>query len=60
LLTRFDVRGLVLLALIAAAGLAFAQAAHPDDQPDCIVLEDFAHARVGEFPAQWEARKEEG
>jgi hypothetical protein len=60
LLPPFAVRVPVLLALIAAAGLAFAPAAHPDDQPDCIVLEDFAHARVGEFPAQWEARQDEG
>ena len=27
---------------------------------ECIVLEDFAKGRVGEFPAGWRARKEEG
>lgn len=54
------VRVLVLLALLAAAGLAFAQAAQPAAQDDCIVLDDFSKSRVGEFPAGWEARKSEG
>jgi hypothetical protein len=54
------VRVLVLLALLAAAGLALAQAAQPAVQDDCIVLEDFSKAKLGEFPAGWEARKSEG
>ena len=54
------VRVLVLLALLAAAGLAFAQAAHPAAQDDCIVLDDFSKSRVGAFPVGWEARKSEG
>jgi hypothetical protein len=56
----FGVRALVLLALILAAGLAFAQAAQPADPADCIVLEDFSKAKVGEFPVGWKARKDEG
>ena len=53
-------RVLVLLALLAAAGLAFAQAAQPAAPGDCIVLEDFSKSRVGEFPAGWQVRKSEG
>lgn len=55
-----DVRALVLLSLIVAAGLAFARAAHPGEASDCMVLDDFARARVGEFPAGWQAREDEG
>ena len=55
------VRVLVLLSLAAAAGLAFAQAAPPAcAAPICVVLEDFAKSKVGEFPAGWKARKDEG
>jgi DUF3047 family protein len=57
---RLDVRALVLLSLIVAAGLALATAAYPGEPSDCVVLDDFSHARVGEFPTGWEARKEEG
>jgi hypothetical protein len=60
LLSPFDVRVLVLLALLAAAGLAFAQAAQPAAQDDCILLEDFARSKVGEFPQGWRVRKDEG
>jgi hypothetical protein len=60
LLLPFGVRALVLLALILAAGLAFAQAAQPAGPADCIVLEDFSKAKVGEFPVGWKARKDEG
>ncbi len=55
-----DVRVLVPLALILAAGLAFAQAAQPAASADCIVLDDFSKANVGEFPTGWESRKDEG
>jgi hypothetical protein len=57
---RFVVRALVGLALIAAAGLAFAQAAPPAAPDDCIVLDDFSTSRVGEFPVGWKPRKDEG
>ena len=60
LLLSFVVRVLVLLALLLAAGLAFAQAAHPAAPADCIALDDFSKSSVGEFPAGWEARKDEG
>jgi hypothetical protein len=50
---------LVLLALLAAAGLALAQAAQPAAQDDCIVLEDFAKAKVGEFPVGWRVRQDD-
>ena len=60
LLWPSNVRVLVLLALLAAAGLAFAQAAQPAGQEDCIVLENFARAKVGEFPAGWRVREDEG
>jgi len=55
-----DVRLLILLALLAAAGLTFAQAAQPAAPTDCIVLDDFSRARVGEFPPGWEVRKDDG
>ena len=60
LLLPFDVRLLVLLALLAAAGLTFAQAAPPAASTDCIVLGDFSTARLGEFPPGWGVRKDDG
>jgi hypothetical protein len=60
LLSPFDVRVLVLLALALAAGLAFAQAAQPAAADACIVLEDFARSKVGAFPQGWQVRKDEG
>jgi Protein of unknown function (DUF3047) len=53
-------RVLTLLGLVVAAGLTIAQAATPAAQNDCIVLDDFAASRVGEFPVGWEPRKEDG
>jgi hypothetical protein len=47
----------VLLALLTSAGLALAQSPPGDD---CIVLEDFATLKVGEFPFTWHVRKSEG
>ena len=41
------------VALLLAADLVTAQ-------PDCVVLDDFSRARVGEFPAEWKVRKDEG
>jgi len=29
-------------------------------EDDCKIVEDFSHAQVGEFPAEWKARKEAG
>ncbi len=49
-----------LLALSAAAGVACAQAGHPAAAPDCVVLDDFSRARLGEFPVGWEVRKDTG
>jgi hypothetical protein len=57
---RLDVRAFVVLSLIVAAGLAWVAAASPEAASDCIVLDDFSHTKVGEFPAGWEARKDEG
>jgi hypothetical protein len=54
------VRGVLLVSLVAAAGLAFAQAAAPAPEGDCITLDTFAAAKVGAFPAGWEVRKDEG
>ena len=51
---------LVLLSLLLAAGLAFAQAAQPAAPNDCVVIDDFSKSKVGEFPAGWKARKDEG
>ena len=63
LLTIEGVRALILLSLVAAAGLAFAQAAPsapPAGADQCVVLDDFSASKVGEFPAGWEVRKDEG
>jgi hypothetical protein len=60
LVHQFDVRLLVLLALLAAAGLTFGRAGSPEASTDCIVLDDFSRARVGEFPPGWEVRKDDG
>jgi hypothetical protein len=60
LLLPSGVRVLVLLALFLAAGLALAQAAQPAAPNDCIVLDDFSKAKVGEFPPGWKARADEG
>jgi len=54
------VRRLVLVALAAAAGLAFAQAARPAADDSCIVLENFAKSKVGAFPEGWRVRSDEG
>jgi len=46
--------GVLALALLAAD--VFPSGA----QSDCLVVEDFANAKVGEFPADWKARKDSG
>ena len=56
-------RGLVsvLVALIVLAALITVPERRLSAQPsDCITLEDFAHAKIGEFPPDWKARKDEG
>jgi len=60
LLPPSGVRVLLLLALAAAAGLAFVQAAQPAADDACIVLEDFSKSKVGAFPEGWQVRKEDG
>ena len=44
-----------LVALGLSAGIGPVRA-----QDDCVVLEDFATAPVGQFPPGWRARKDEG
>jgi hypothetical protein len=58
LLVRVSVRlaGLVVLVLVALTPGQVPPAA----QEACIVLEDFRRGRPGEFPPDWQVRKEEG
>ena len=35
-------------------------ASHPSADERCIILDDFSRAKAGEFPAEWQPRKEEG
>jgi hypothetical protein len=51
---------LVLLSLVVAAALAFAQAAQPAASEGCIVLDDFSKSKVGAFPEGWQVRKDDG
>lgn len=44
--------GLAVLALLLATSTARAE--------DCIVLDDFSRAKVGEFPTDWKPRKDAG
>jgi Protein of unknown function (DUF3047) len=60
LLVQNRVRRFVIFSLLAGAGLMVAAAAQPAPNGDCIALDDLSKSRVGEFPAGWEARKEEG
>ena len=48
------------LACLVAAAVALGPAAPPAAQNECIVLDDFATSRSGEFPPGWEVRREEG
>jgi hypothetical protein len=48
---------LLLMGLVVAG---FDAAAVPARADDCIVLDNFAKAKVGEFPAEWRVRKDEG
>jgi hypothetical protein len=60
LLFRDRVYGVVLLFVVTAIGLAVAQGAPAAAPGGCVVLEDFSGSKVGDFPAGWEARKDEG
>ena len=41
-------------------GLGVRPLAEVSAEDECVVLESFAKAKVGEFPADWKARKDEG
>jgi hypothetical protein len=60
LLAGSPMRRVVLLALATAAGLTIVQAVPPAASTDCIVLDDFSQATVGQFPQGWEVRADEG
>src|SRR5882672_7397603 len=46
----------VVLSAVLVAGVA----SRPGAEESCIVLDDFARAKPGEFPADWKPRKDEG
>lgn len=62
LLRLSSVRVVLLVTLIAAAGMALAQApaSAPVASAECIVLDDFSSFKVGEFPVGWKVREDEG
>ena len=47
-----------LLALLA--GLCVSPVPASAEEPDCVVLDDFSRATVGQFPAGWQARRDAG
>jgi Protein of unknown function (DUF3047) len=58
-LTGATLSGLVGTTLVAMVAAGAAQAA-PQGGGDCVVIEDFAKANVGEFPPAWQVRKDAG
>jgi hypothetical protein len=48
------------LVLVALVALPTPSARAVSAQDDCVTLEDFKRSRVGEFPAEWKARKDAG
>ncbi len=52
--------GLFLVAPVAASLLLSASSRPVAAQGECIVIEDFAKAKVGEFPSDWKVRKDTG
>ena len=49
------------LAMIVATCLLLAVgSADTAAQPDCVTIEDFSKAKVGEFPTDWKPRKDAG
>ena len=53
-------RPVLLVGVLLVTLAALAAGERVDAQGDCVVLEDFAKAKVGEFPASWKPRKDEG
>ena len=49
-----------LAAGVASAGAQQAAQLQPATPPQCVTIEDFAKAAVGEFPADWKPRKDAG
>lgn len=49
-----------LVLLLVTAGLMAAAPTPPAAQNDCVTLDDFAKATVGQFPPGWKPRKDEG
>jgi hypothetical protein len=49
-----------VVALLALAAVAAAAAPPAGGQAECRMVEDFAQARVGEFPPDWRVRKDAG
>jgi hypothetical protein len=49
-----------LALLLIAVGLVAVIPSPPAAQTECIVLDDFSKATVGEFPTGWKPRKDEG
>jgi hypothetical protein len=45
---------------LAVAIVLVSGAARPSAQEDCIVIADFAKAKIGELPESWKVRKDEG
>jgi hypothetical protein len=54
------VRGLLLVAAVAASLLVVPASERALAQGDCVVVEDFARAKVGELPGDWKVRKDAG
>jgi hypothetical protein len=49
-----------LTSLLLAAALVMGAASRLAAEEACIVLDDFSRAKLGEFPAEWKPRKDEG
>jgi hypothetical protein len=50
----------VILGLLASVLVVLAPSPPMAADSDCITIDDFAKAKVGEFPANWKARKDAG
>ena len=50
----------VLRLLILLLGILVVSPHPPDASPDCVTVDDFSRATVGEFPTDWKLRKDEG
>jgi len=56
----FSAAGSLVLSAILVAGAAAPPAEPSAGEQACIVLDDFSHAKPGEFPPEWKPRKDEG